>query len=117
MVITVIQKAIRVRSSSPQAGLVVSAGWRECSPASGISCYQLAMTKKKQKKEAVKAAWTPDRVRSLGMTTDVATAAEIMGIGRTLAFDLLKRDEFPVRTIRVSRRVLVPVGDLLKMLE
>ena len=61
-------------------------------------------------------AWTPDAVRQLGMTTDVTTAAQILGIGRTLAFDLLKRDQFPVRVLRIGRRVVVPVPDLLRLL-
>lgn len=61
-------------------------------------------------------AWTPETVRQLGMTTDVTTAAQILGIGRTLAFDLLKRDQFPVRVLRIGRRVVVPVPDLLRLL-
>jgi len=60
--------------------------------------------------------WTPEAVRGLGMTTDLETAASVLGIGRTLAFDLVKRDQFPVRLLRLGRRVLVPVGDLLKYL-
>src|SRR3954463_1414925 len=60
--------------------------------------------------------WTPDQVRALGMTTNLATAAGILGIGRTLARDLAKTDDFPVRVLRMGRRVVVPVGDLLTML-
>jgi hypothetical protein len=61
-------------------------------------------------------AWTPDAIRGLGMTTDVETAALILGIGRTLAYELVRTGEFPVRLIRLRRRVLVPVSDLLKLL-
>ena len=61
--------------------------------------------------------WTPARVRGLGMTTDVTTAAQIIGIGRTLAYDLLKHETFPVPILRVGRRVLVPVSSLLRLLE
>jgi len=60
--------------------------------------------------------WTPDDVRHLGMTTDLETAAEIIGIGRTLAYDLAKNDSFPVRLLRLGRRVVVPIPDLLKYL-
>ena len=60
--------------------------------------------------------WTPEAVRRLGMTTDVTTAAQILGIGRTLAFDLLKHDKFPVRVLRIGRRVVVPVPDLMRLL-
>lgn len=60
--------------------------------------------------------WTPEAVRALGMTTDIETAAAILGIGRTLAFELAKKDQFPVRLLRLGRRVLVPVADLLRYL-
>ena len=60
--------------------------------------------------------WTVDNVRHLGLTTGVETAAEVLGIGRTLAYELVKTDTFPVRLIRLRRRVLVPVADLLKLL-
>jgi hypothetical protein len=61
-------------------------------------------------------AWTLETVRRLGMTTDVTIAAQILGIGRTLAFDLLKHDQFPVRVSRIGRRVVVPIADLLRLL-
>jgi hypothetical protein len=60
--------------------------------------------------------WTVEAVRNLGMTTDVETAAAILGIGRTLAFDLIKHDQFPVRILRLGRRLLVPIPDLLRYL-
>jgi predicted DNA-binding transcriptional regulator AlpA len=50
------------------------------------------------------------------MTTDLETAAEVIGIGRTLAYDLAQRGAFPVRLLRLGRRVLVPVPDLLAYL-
>lgn len=60
--------------------------------------------------------WTPEQVRALGMTTDLATAASILGIGRTLAYDLARTGDFPVRQLRLGRRVLVPVASLLEYL-
>jgi excisionase family DNA binding protein len=59
--------------------------------------------------------WTPEAIKRLGMSTDVETAAEIIGIGRTLAYELVRRGEFPVRLIRLGRRVLVPTQDLLNL--
>ena len=61
-------------------------------------------------------AWTPDQVRALGMTTDLETAAAIIGIGRTLAYELARTGDFPVRRLQLGRRVLVPVADLLAYL-
>ena len=49
--------------------------------------------------------WTPHRVRQLGMTTNIDTAAEILGIGRSHAFDLIKDDQFPTRVLRLGRRI------------
>jgi predicted DNA-binding transcriptional regulator AlpA len=60
--------------------------------------------------------WTPDQVRALGMTTDLETAASILGIGRTLAYDLARDGDFPVPLLRLGRRVLVPVAALLAYL-
>ena len=37
-------------------------------------------------------AWTLERVHALGMTTDLETAATILGIGRTLAYELAKNN-------------------------
>jgi predicted DNA-binding transcriptional regulator AlpA len=50
------------------------------------------------------------------MTTDLETAAEIIGIGRTLAYELAKSQAFPVRLLRLGRRVVVPVPELLRYL-
>lgn len=60
--------------------------------------------------------WTPEDVRRLGMTTDLETAAEIIGIGRTLAYELVKTEAFPIRILRLGRRVVIPVPDLLRYL-
>jgi hypothetical protein len=65
---------------------------------------------------AGEAPWTIEAIYRLGATTDFTTAAHILGIGRTLAFDLLKNDAFPVRVLQLGRRRVVPVPDLLRLL-
>jgi hypothetical protein len=40
-------------------------------------------------------AWTPEVVRQLGLTTDVATAGTVLGIGRTKAYELAKNGRVP----------------------
>ena len=60
--------------------------------------------------------WTVEAVRQLGMTTDVETAAAIIGIGRTLAYELVRNEQFPMRLVRLGRRVIVPVPGLFKLL-
>jgi len=60
--------------------------------------------------------WRVEEVRALGMTCDLTTAAHVLGIGRTLAFELVRTDAFPVRILRLGRAVRVPVADLLALL-
>jgi Helix-turn-helix domain len=60
--------------------------------------------------------WTTQTIRQLGMTTDVATAGAILGIGRSKAYELAKNDEFPVAILRVGRRYLVPTSALITLL-
>jgi predicted DNA-binding transcriptional regulator AlpA len=50
------------------------------------------------------------------MTTDLETAADVIGIGRTLAYELAKTGDFPIRLLRLGRRVVVPTADLLRFL-
>ena len=48
-----------------------------------------------------------DRIDGDRLTVSVAEAAQILGIGRTLAYEAARKGN--LRTIRVGRRVLVPV--------
>ncbi|WP_025274168.1 helix-turn-helix domain-containing protein [Haloglycomyces albus] len=54
--------------------------------------------------------WPKERIEALGNTCTVPVAARILNISRTVAYNLVKNDEFPVpvRTIGSSYRVLVP---------
>ena len=60
--------------------------------------------------------WTGQRIRALGAVTDLPTAASIFGLGRSLAYDLAKRDQFPVPVIRAGTRYRVPVAAILAAL-
>jgi hypothetical protein len=42
--------------------------------------------------------WTPEAIRDLGMTTDVATAGAILGIGRSKAYELVRQPGFVTLT-------------------
>jgi predicted DNA-binding transcriptional regulator AlpA len=57
--------------------------------------------------------WTVEEIRALGVTCDVRTAAHVLGIGRTTAFELLRTKKFPVRTLQLGRARRVPVQELL----
>ena len=41
-------------------------------------------------------------------TYSVEEAAAHLGIGRTLAYELIRRAEFPIPVIRLGRRIVVP---------
>jgi hypothetical protein len=61
-------------------------------------------------------AWTVEQIRALGAATSLATAAAVLGIGRTLAYELVATGQFPVPVIRADTRVVAPVAPLLKLL-
>ncbi len=61
--------------------------------------------------------WTAERIRELGAVTDMATAANLLGISRALAYQLAKAGRFPVPVIKVGSRYRVPVPGLLAALE
>ena len=60
--------------------------------------------------------WTIDRGTGPWCYHRCETAAAILGIGRTKAYELAKTNEFPVRLLRIGRRYLVPVPAILKLL-
>lgn len=61
-------------------------------------------------------AWSEQDIRGLGASTDLVTAASILGIGRTTAHTLARAGRFPVPVIRVGRRYRVPVAPILRLL-
>jgi hypothetical protein len=60
--------------------------------------------------------WTVERIRALGAATTLPTAAAILGIGRTLAYELVASGQFPVSVVHAGTRIIVPVAPLLKLL-
>jgi Helix-turn-helix domain len=53
---------------------------------------------------------------ALPATVDVTTAARALGLGRSTAYDLARRDEFPCRVLRVGCSYRIPTADLLRVL-
>ena len=49
-------------------------------------------------------------------TVDLMTAAARAGLGRTKAYDLARRDEFPCRVIRIGETYRIPTAGLLELL-
>lgn len=59
---------------------------------------------------------TPEELLALPVAVDLSTAARAYGIGRTAAYELARRDEFPVRVLRIGNRYRVRRSDLLESL-
>lgn len=60
--------------------------------------------------------WTAERLRALGPTIDVPTAASILNISRGTAYELARRDALPCRVLSLGRRRVVVVASLLEAL-
>lgn len=50
-------------------------------------------------------------------TVNVETAARALGIGRSLAYELVRTDQFPVPVLRLGSRLVVPRAPLEKLLD
>lgn len=60
--------------------------------------------------------WTEAEVRQLGLHTDLPTAAQILGLGRSTAYDMVRQGDFPVPVLRLRNRIRVPVEPILNLL-
>lgn len=57
-----------------------------------------------------------DELLALPVSVDLVTAGRAVGMGRTLAYDLAKRGQFPVRVLKLGNAYRVPRADLLRYL-
>lgn len=57
-----------------------------------------------------------DELIALPVTVDLATAGRAYGFGRTKAYELARRGEFPVPLLRMANRYIVKRSDLLAAL-
>jgi predicted DNA-binding transcriptional regulator AlpA len=53
---------------------------------------------------------------SLPPTLDLVDAAKLLGIGRTLAYEMVRDETWPTPIIRAGRKIRVPSKPLLQML-
>jgi hypothetical protein len=49
-------------------------------------------------------------------TVDLMTAAAALGLGRTKAYELARREQFPCRVIRIGDTYRIPTAGLLELL-
>lgn len=52
-------------------------------------------------------------LRQMPAVVDIVTAGQILGIGRTKAYELAKRDQFPCRVLRIGALYRVPTAELM----
>ncbi len=52
---------------------------------------------------------------SLPPMLTVVQAAEILGIGRTLAYELVRTDKWPTPVLRAGRLIRIPSGPLIAL--
>lgn len=60
---------------------------------------------------------TRDELAALPPVLDVPTAAHILGIGRSLAYDLVRHGTWPTPVVRVGKLIKIPTQPLVKLLE
>ncbi len=60
--------------------------------------------------------WTADEVGELPVVVDLVTAASVLGMGRTAAYEAARRGEFPVPVMRVGHRYRVATAHLRELL-
>ncbi len=48
---------------------------------------------------------------------DVPTAAQVLGIGRSLAYELVRTDQWPTTVIRVGKLIKIPTAPLIRLLD
>ncbi|WP_242882529.1 excisionase family DNA-binding protein [Actinomadura litoris] len=61
--------------------------------------------------------WSRERIAALGPTTDVPTAASVLGIGAWTVYELIRRNEWDsTRVLRLGRRIRIPTQDLVRLL-
>lgn len=61
--------------------------------------------------------WTAEKVRALGLTTDLVTAYKIVfGGGKNQAWAAFHAGNLPFPALKCGRRVRVPVASLLELL-
>jgi len=65
---------------------------------------------------AERVIWTAEKVRELGLVTNLETAGQILGMGRSKAYEMARYDEFPVPVMRAGRKYTVSVTAILKYL-
>ncbi len=60
---------------------------------------------------------TVARAQDLPPVIDVVTAAAILGIGRTAAYELIRVGAWPTPVLRLGKLIRIPTGPLLELVQ
>ncbi len=58
-----------------------------------------------------------EELAGLPALLDVPEAGRVLGIGRSLAYELVRRGEWPTAVLRVGRLIKIPSGPLVRLIE
>jgi excisionase family DNA binding protein len=64
----------------------------------------------------VKEGMTLTELLAMPVMVDIGTAARALGLGRSTAYELARRNEFPCRILHVGSSYRVPTAELLRLL-
>ena len=59
--------------------------------------------------------FTEQDVLALPTVVDVPTAAAVLGIGRTAAYELIRTDQWPTSVLRMGKLIRIPTAPLLAL--
>lgn len=57
-----------------------------------------------------------EQLRQLPTVLDVPTAAAILGIGRTAAYELIRTNRWPTPVLHVGKLIRIPTAPLLRLI-
>lgn len=60
---------------------------------------------------------TEEQIRSLPPVVDVPTAAAVLGIGRTAAYELIRVGNWPTPVLRLGKLIRIPTAPLLELVQ
>ena len=58
---------------------------------------------------------TQEQVQALPAVVDVPTAASILGLGRTAAYELIRTDRWPTPVLHLGKLIRIPTAPLLEL--
>ena len=58
---------------------------------------------------------TDDQVHTLPAVVDVPTAAAILGLGRTAAYELIRTKRWPTPVLHLGKLIRIPTAPLLEL--